>query len=66
MLLIHKNTDAGNQQEQDMLSKKWDDHYMLLYACSILCLVNATIEIIIEMNVFYCCELRAKIVFSSL
>lgn len=52
MLLIHKNTDAGNQQEQDMLSKKWDDHYMLLYACSILRLVNATIEIIIEMNVF--------------
>jgi len=53
VLLVHKNADTGNQQEQDMLSKKWDDHYMFLYACPVSCLENATVEIIIEMNIFH-------------
>lgn len=34
-----------------MLAKKGDEHYMFLCACLISSLVNATVEIIIEMNI---------------
>lgn len=68
MLLLHRNPGTGNQQGQDLLPKKGDEHYMFLCACLISCLVNATVEIIIEMNnllnIFI--GLQAKVVFSSL
>lgn len=39
---------------------------MLPYACLIACLVNNTVEIIIEMNISYCSELQSEVGFSAL
>lgn len=52
-MLFPKKPGTGNQQGQDLLSEKGDELYVFLCACSISCLVNATVEIIIEMNIFY-------------
>lgn len=45
----------------DLLSKKGDEHYVFLCACLISCLVNATVEIITEMNIFIDVNYRQRL-----